>query len=45
MIKICIHYEMITTISLVTICPQAKLLNAINHIPYAVYYIRMVILF
>ena len=33
------HYEMMTTISLVTICPHRKYYNAIDHIPYAVYYI------
>ena len=34
---ICIHYEMVTTISLVTICPQTKLLQC--YWSYSLYYI------
>ena len=35
----CIHYGMITTVNLVTICPHTKLLQYYDHIPYAAYYI------
>ena len=41
---VCIHYEMITALSLVIICPHAKLLQY-YHIPYAVYYILVAYLF
>ena len=42
---ICIHYEMITMISLVTICPQQSYYNIIDHIPYVVYHNPLAYLF
>ena len=41
---VCIHYEMITALSLVIICPHVKLLQY-YHIPYAVYYILVAYVF
>ena len=40
----CMHYEMITMVSLVTVCPQSYY-NIFGHIPYAVCYITIAYLF
>lgn len=44
-LNIYIHYERITTISLVTVCHHKKLLKYYWLYPYAAYYIHMIYLF
>ena len=40
-----IHYKMITTISLVTICHQTKILHYYDYVPHTVHFIPMTHLF
>ena len=39
------HYKMITTISLVTICHQTKILHYYDYVPHTVHFIPMTHLF